>query len=384
MMPGTPAAPTNPAVLIVDDHPPNLVALEGVLAPLGARLVSAKSGEEALVRVAEEEFALVLLDLRMPGLSGLETTAIINERHSQGRIPIIILTAYTLESADVRQAYSLGVVDILQKPYLAEVLRTKASIFVELFRQREQLRQQEALLQIQERERFEKELIGIVSHDLRSPLNVITLASTTLIRRGGLDERMSRSLNRIRSSADRATRMIHDLLDYTEARHVQGIPVNPSKADLHQVAEQVVDDLRSEHPGRRIELEIQGSGEGEFDPDRLAQVIVNLASNALRYGQPETAVNIRASGTPDELSLAVHNFGEPIAEEERARLFEPLQRGKPALGRSGRSIGLGLFIVEQIVRAHHGRVEIRSDTEDGTTFTVRIPRTLAGSLPAEV
>ncbi|HVJ17165.1 MAG TPA: hybrid sensor histidine kinase/response regulator [Polyangiaceae bacterium] len=384
MMPGTPAAPTNPAVLIVDDHPPNLVALEGVLAPLGARLVSAKSGEEALVRVAEEEFALVLLDLRMPGLSGLETTAIINERHSQGRIPIIILTAYTLESADVRQAYSLGVVDILQKPYLAEVLRTKASIFVELFRQREQLRQQEALLQIQERERFEKELIGIVSHDLRSPLNVITLASTTLIRRGGLDERMSRSLNRIRSSADRATRMIHDLLDYTEARHVQGIPVNPSKADLHQVAEQVVDDLRSEHPGRSIELEIQGSGEGEFDPDRLAQVIVNLASNALRYGQPETAVNIRASGTPDELSLAVHNFGEPIAEEERARLFEPLQRGKPALGRSGRSIGLGLFIVEQIVRAHHGRVEIRSDTEDGTTFTVRIPRTLAGSLPAEV
>jgi signal transduction histidine kinase len=320
----------------------------------------------------------------MPGLSGLETTAIINERHSQGRIPIIILTAYTLESADVRQAYSLGVVDILQKPYLAEVLRTKASIFVELFRQREQLRQQEALLQIQERERFEKELIGIVSHDLRSPLNVITLASTTLIRRGGLDERMSRSLNRIRSSADRATRMIHDLLDYTEARHVQGIPVNPSKADLHQVAEQVVDDLRSEHPGRSIELEIQGSGEGEFDPDRLAQVIVNLASNALRYGQPETAVNIRASGTPDELSLAVHNFGEPIAEEERARLFEPLQRGKPALGRSGRSIGLGLFIVEQIVRAHHGRVEIRSDTEDGTTFTVRIPRTLAGSLPAEV
>src|SRR5688572_13388416 len=128
--------PANPAVLIVDDHPPNLVALEGVLAPLGARLVSAKSGEEALARVVEEEFALVLLDLRMPGLSGLDTTALMNERQSHGRVPIILLTAYMLEPGDVRQAYSLGVVDILQKPYLVEVLRTKASVFVELFRQR--------------------------------------------------------------------------------------------------------------------------------------------------------------------------------------------------------------------------------------------------------
>ncbi len=376
-MTSIPPEPANPAVLIVDDHPPNLVALEGVLAPLGARLVTAKSGEEALARVAEQEFALVLLDLRMPGLSGLDTTALMNERQSYGRVPIILLTAYTLEPGDVRQAYALGVVDILQKPYLMEVLRTKASVFVELFRQREQLRQQEALLQIQERERFEKQLIGVVSHDLRSPLNVITLASTTLLKRGNFDERSTRSLARIRSSADRATRMIHDLLDYTEARHLRGIPVNPSPSNLHEVAEQVVDDLRSEYPGRGIELETQGPGEGEFDPDRLSQVIVNLASNALKYGQPESAVSVRSEGSDEELALEVHNFGEPIAEDERARLFQPLTRGNPELDRSGRSIGLGLFIVEQIVRAHRGCVEIRSDAENGTTFRVRLPRSLA-------
>src|SRR5687768_14619557 len=189
-----PPDPLNPAVLIVDDHPPNLVALEGVLAPLGARLVCAKSGEEALARVAEEEFALVLLDLRMPGLSGLDTTALMNERLTEGRAPIILLTAYTLEPGDVRQAYQLGVVDILQKPYLVEVLRTKASVFVELYRQREQLRRQEQLLQIQERERFEKQLIGVVSHDLRNPLNVVLLASSTLLRRGDMDERATGAL----------------------------------------------------------------------------------------------------------------------------------------------------------------------------------------------
>jgi signal transduction histidine kinase len=371
---GLPPDPPNPAVLIVDDHPPNLVALEGVLAPLGARLVCAKSGEEALARVAEEEFALVLLDLRMPGLSGLDTTELMNQRPSAGRVPIILLTAYTLDPGDVRQAYALGVVDILQKPYLVEVLRTKASVFVELYRQREQLRRQEALLQRQERERFEKQLIGIVSHDLRNPLNVITLASTSLLRRDGFDDRSKRSLERIRSSAERATRMIHDLLDYTEARHLRGIPVNPSHADLHEVAEQVVDDLRSEHPTRSIVLETHGQGQGEFDPDRLAQVIINLASNALRHGKPESTISVRSIGGEGVLSLEVHNFGEPIAEDERERLFEPLQRGKPGGDRSGRSIGLGLFIVEQIVRAHHGGVEIRSDRETGTTFRVQFPR----------
>jgi signal transduction histidine kinase len=368
-----------PSVLIVDDHPPNLVALEGVLAPLGARLVSAKSGEEALARVTEEDFALVLLDLRMPGLSGLDTTALMNERVTEGRAPIILLTAYTLEAGDVRQAYQLGVVDILQKPYLVEVLRTKASVFVELYRQREQLRRQEQLLQIQERERFEKQLIGVVSHDLRNPLNVVMLAASTLLRRGDMDERATGALTRIRSAAERATRMIHDLLDYTEARHVRGIPVHPSQGDLHHVAREVVDDLRTEHPSRTITLETAGTGEGLFDPDRLAQVITNLAGNALRYGEGNTPVGIRVHGVDGELMLEVHNAGPPIPLEQRARLFQPLERGAAAVDRSSRSIGLGLFIVEQIVRAHQGRVEIDSDEANGTTFRVILPRAAADS-----
>jgi signal transduction histidine kinase len=375
---------TNPAVLLVDDHPPNLLALQGVLAPLGARLVCARSGEEALARVAEEEFALVLLDLRMPGLNGLETTALINERHSQGRIPIILLTAYTLEPADIRQAYELGVVDIMQKPYLVEVLRTKASVFVELFRQRDQLRQQEALLHQQELERFERQLIGIVSHDLRSPLNVVVLASSTLLRRGDLDERMTGSLRRILSAADRATRLIHDLLDYTEARHLGGIPVHRSPRDLHEVARQVVDDLRLEFPERHVELEVSGTGDGRFDADRMAQLIANLGSNALRYSPDDSVVRISASGQGDELVVRVHNIGEPIDDEQRGKLFAPLQRGRSSSDRSGRNIGLGLFIVEQIARAHGGRVDVRSTAEDGTTFLVTIPRRASSDPPSEV
>jgi signal transduction histidine kinase len=317
----------------------------------------------------------VLLDLRMPGLSGLETTQLMYDRSSERRAPVILLTAYTLEALDVRKAYELGVVDILQKPYLVEVLRTKVSVFVELFRQRELLRRHEALMQIQERERFEKELIGIVSHDLRNPLNTIMLASTSLAVRGGLDERAQKSLARIKSSAERATRLIHDLLDYTRARHTTGIPVQPQAGDLHEDVRQVVDELRIEHPSRAISFEGTGDAQGTFDPDRLSQVVTNLVTNAVRYGEEDRPISVRSIASANSLLLEVHNFGEPISPEDRNKLFEPLQQGAIKGSRSSRSLGLGLFIVDQIVRAHHGRVEIRSDSENGTTFSVSVPRT---------
>ncbi len=370
----TPAPdPKPPAVLMVDDHAPNLLALETVLAPLGARLVAARSGEEALAHVAVEEFALVLLDLRMPGLSGHETARLMNERQHERRPPIIILTAYTLDDNDVRRAYELGVVDILQKPYLPEVLRTKASVFVELFRQRELLRQREAELQTRERERYENELIGIVSHDLRNPLSAILLSATSLAARPGMDERTLTGLARIRSAARRATRLTHDLLDYTRARHERSIPVQPQPANLHDVVREALDELRIEYPTRKIEFESAGDGVGCFDPARVAQVVSNLVSNAVRYSLDDSAISVRSLGDDSRSVLEVHNFGPAIDERERARLFEPMRQGS-AGSSTGGSLGLGLFIVAQIVEAHRGRIEVESDERSGTTFRILLPR----------
>jgi signal transduction histidine kinase len=222
---------------------------------------------------------------------------------------------------------------------------------------------------------FERQLIGIVSHDLRNPLSAITLAVSVLLQRGGLDERMERHVHRIHRSAERATRMIRDLLDFTRARQGGGLPVFPRPTDLHELVHTVVDEVQAATPGRSILAEHSGSGEGTWDPDRLAQVLSNLLGNALQYSPPETPVRVVSRGVADGVVLEVHNEGPPIPPEQQPRIFEPLERGleRPE-DRGGRSIGLGLYIVRSIAQAHGGTVEVRSLPGEGTTFTLRLPR----------
>jgi signal transduction histidine kinase len=139
----------------------------------------------------------------------------------------------------------------------------------------------------------------------------------------------------------------------------------------------MVDEVQLVHPQRRIDVVAQGDGRGEWDPDRLAQVLTNLLSNALSYSPPDTPVTVRTRGTESELVLEVHNRGAPIPAEQLPLLFEPLARGASQQDRMGRSIGLGLFIVRHIVEAHGGSITVRSE-EEGTTFTVHLPRQGAG------
>ena len=220
---------------------------------------------------------------------------------------------------------------------------------------------------------FEQQLIGIVSHDLRNPLNAITLSASTLVRDERLDERCTRGARRILSSAERATRMIRDLLDFTQARLGGGIPVEVKPLELHEHAAQVVEELHHTHPERDVRLSREGDTRGEWDPDRLAQVVSNLVGNALKYSPPGTAVTLRTRGEDTGVVLEVHNWGEPIAPERLPHLFKPLSRGTRADVQT-RSIGLGLYIVDHIVRAHGGSVRVESSAAEGTTFTVRLPR----------
>jgi signal transduction histidine kinase len=167
--------------------------------------------------------------------------------------------------------------------------------------------------------------------------------------------------------------MIRDLLDFTQARLRGGIPIQRRMVDLLTIVRQSVDEVKTASPRRCINVRSSGDTTGSWDPDRIAQVITNLVTNALQYGPPNGCVDVEVIADESHVRLCVHNEGEPIPPEQLARIFEPLERGAksdPGI----RNIGLGLFIVDHIVKAHGGRVEVRSEAGEGTTFTVTLPR----------
>ncbi|RKH55454.1 ATP-binding protein [Corallococcus aberystwythensis] len=235
-----------------------------------------------------------------------------------------------------------------------------------------ELRQAQA--QQQQRADFEQQLIGIVSHDLRNPVSAILLGAASLMRREELDERSTKAVSRIQSAAERAHRMIRDLLDFTQARLGGGLRIQRRASDLHEIVDGVLEEIEATHPDRELHRRRSGSGLGEWDPDRLGQLAQNLVTNALKYSPRDTAVVVETHGGPDAVTLSIHNAGAPIPEDRLGRLFQPLQRASGEVDHSTRSIGLGLYIVKQLVEAHGGTITVASTAEAGTTFTVRLPR----------
>ncbi len=215
------------------------------------------------------------------------------------------------------------------------------------------------------------QLVGIVGHDLRTPLAAIRMSAAVLLRRGGLTDEQGRTLARIDGSAARMARIIHDLLDFTRMRNEGRIPVHVQPSDLVALVRRAVAELAAVHPQREIRLAAPDAVAVEADPDRLGQVVTNLVGNALQHSPPEARVTVALDEDARGIALAVHNEGPPIRPELLGELFEPFRRGPR--GDEGGSLGLGLFIVREVVRAHGGEVSVRSRAGEGTTFTVRLP-----------
>jgi PAS domain S-box-containing protein len=224
------------------------------------------------------------------------------------------------------------------------------------------------------RAEFEQQLIGIVSHDLRNPITAILMSAQALMRREDIDPLILKSLARIASSGERASRLIRDLLDFTQARLGAGIPIQRCPLDLHELIRQVVEEVQQAHPHRDLLFEASGDGRGEWDPDRLHQIATNLAVNALAYSPSESVVRVRTWAEDSLVMLEVHNTGKPIPEGMLPMLFGPFRRGQEMKHSPAGNIGLGLFIVDQLVRAHGGTIDVSSTEDEGTTFRVRLPR----------
>ena len=218
---------------------------------------------------------------------------------------------------------------------------------------------------------FRDQFIGVLGHDLRTPLGAVMAGAALLAAPEDNPQRRGRVVARIMNSAQRMERMIGDLLDLTRARFGGSMPLKRRSADLRQVCEEAMIEIRAGQPEAVLRFQASGDLRGEWDVDRLAQVVSNLVGNAIQHGSG-APVTLNGQEQGDAVTLAVHNGGPPIPPEVLPFVFEPLARGR-AEGAS-QSIGLGLFIARAIVSAHGGHIQVSSSTDAGTTVTVVLPK----------
>jgi sigma-B regulation protein RsbU (phosphoserine phosphatase) len=228
----------------------------------------------------------------------------------------------------------------------------------------------EARAQAEDRALFAEQMVGIVSHDLRNPLSAIHMSSA-LLGMGAVPEQQRAVLGRINRSVGRAERLITDLLDFTQARLGGGLAVERKSVDLHEVIAESVSELAVAFPERSIVHVREGAGVCSADADRVTQALGNLVGNAVSYGSPYQPVTVTTRSTGQSFDILVHNDGEPIPTAMKEALFEPMVRGAKAAG--ARGVGLGLYIVREIAKAHGGTVSVESAAGVGTTFKVSLP-----------
>ncbi|QHI98137.1 PAS domain S-box protein [Xylophilus rhododendri] len=226
---------------------------------------------------------------------------------------------------------------------------------------------------------YAEQLVGIVSHDLRNPLSAIQLGVVALSR-SKPSEQQQRILDRISRSANRTNRLIADLLDFTQARLGTGLVAHRLPIDLHAVVTEAIDELSTVFPQRLFKHVTSGAGEVHGDQDRLAQLIGNLVANAAAYGEPGTPIMVTSDMDEEHFAISVHNEGRPIPADLLPRLFQPLVRGVENAGEAS-SVGLGLYIVDAIVKAHGGAMSVSSSAEFGTSFIATFPRACGPEVP---
>jgi sigma-B regulation protein RsbU (phosphoserine phosphatase) len=222
----------------------------------------------------------------------------------------------------------------------------------------------------EDRALFAEQMMGIVSHDLRNPLTVIRM-SAHILQRGELTSQQRTALQRLSHSTERAIRLIADLLDFTRARMGQDLPLTIEPVDLHSLVGDSVDELRAAYPTREIVHHRSGDGPCSASTDRLVQAIGNLVSNAIQHGRSDSPITVRSEIDPQRCAITVHNEGDAIGADALASIFEPMVRGAGQGVAQG--VGLGLFIVREIARAHGGDVAVESTGAAGTAFAISFP-----------
>ncbi len=406
-------------ILVVDDRDENLVELEAVLSDPSYRIVRARSGREALKEVLDQDFALILLDVVMPGVDGYETAVLIRERPRSRQTPIIFLTANDWGVQHVFRGYTVGAVDYLVKPVSADVLRSKVAVFVELFNKQEALRTaQEALeskiaertrelatanvalsAEIEERVKIEQdrvrllkreqaarmeaeaanrlkdEFLATLSHELRTPLNAIMGWAHVLGQTSGDRATVQRAAEVIRQNAAAQAQLIEDILDVS--RVVGGrLVLDTRPVQMRIVIEDAIESLMPAATAKAINIERTLTSDIQVfgDRDRLQQIVWNLVSNALKFTPKGGRIEVELHAEGGDAALRVTDTGIGIPADFLPFVFDRFRQADSSMSRRHSGLGLGMAIVRHLVELHGGTVSAESEGEGkGATFRLRLP-----------
>ena len=391
-------------ILLVDDQAARLLSYESILGELGHNLVSARSGTEALQLLMADEYAVVLLDVNMPGMDGFEVASMIHEHPRFEKTPIIFITGVHINELDRLRGYTLGAVDYVSIPVVPAILRTKVAVLVELYCQRRELQQLNAglaranaqlaeahsTLQAEKTRELEKlnaalseanrnkdEFLAMLAHELRNPLASIHNA-VQLMRNPQLPApQLGWARDMIERQLGYLTRLIDDLLDV--ARITRG-KINLSRAPvpLAQVIARAVETVQPLLAKQGHELKLQVAAEPLYidgDSTRLIQIVGNILNNAVKYTNPGGRIELSAEASGEQVQICIRDNGigiEPDLIPTVFNLFAQASRGEPG-GQTG--LGIGLALVKRLVELHGGEVQAHSDgLGKGSRFTVCFPR----------
>lgn len=363
----TDARHERPVVWVVDD---SRLQGEACREALSARCeVRVFDGGAAMLETLSlgEAPELLVLDWHMPDMSGVDVCRFVRKSLDAAQLPILILTV-TDTNESLLEGFAAGANDFVRKPFLSSELNARVAALVRAAALHTKLRAAEQQLRVEAdfRERF----MGMLAHDLRQPLNAIFMANGTLV--SALAESPLSTTTQIQArAAGRMKRMIAELLDFTRIRPETGMPIHRTETDFAATALGIVEEVRAAHAEQRLDLLVSGDCVGSWDPDRLAQVCTNLLGNAIEHGDANAPVSIGLDGNdPGFVEVSISNVGKPIPPEVLSQLFLPFRR---AATKARGGVGLGLYIVEQIVSAHGGTIHVHSDAA-ATRFVVRLPR----------
>ena len=387
--------PTDPVYfLLVDDLEENLLALEGVLRRDGLVLLKTRSGPEALELLLKHEVALALIDVQMPEMDGFELAELMRGTDRTRRVPIIFLTAGSADRQRRFRGYEAGAVDFLHKPLEPHVLRSKADVFFELYRQRHEVARQRDELRaateenlkllkeshryaaaLEEADQRKDEFLAMLAHELRNPLAAISNAAQVL-KRTTSQEQDEWATQVIEGQVKNLSRLIDDLLDISRITRGK-IQLKKQVVDVQPIIEYAVNSVTPLLRERAHELAVEyGHGDArlEVDPTRIEQVVTNLLNNAAKYSEDRGRIRLSTTVENGVLVIEVEDTGIGIPPEKLSSVFDLFVQGEHSIARSEGGLGIGLTLVRRLVEMHGGSVSAESQgCGQGSTFTVRIP-----------